>query len=98
MATQMQPLIGQWYQTASGDCFEVVACDIEAQTVEIQYYDGAVEEVDLDTWLELSLAPLEAPEDWLGALDVSREDVEADPVARPRYDGYNYLDDVDGLG
>jgi hypothetical protein len=98
MAIQIQPLIGQWYQSVTGDCFEVVAYDTDAQTVGIQHYDGAVEELDIETWLELSLAPMEAPEDWLGALDVSREDIEADPAARPHYGGYNFLNDVDGLG
>jgi hypothetical protein len=66
--------IGNWYRIASGDSFEVVALDLDSETVEIQYYDGAVEELDFDSWLELSARPAVAPNDAAGALDLIQGD------------------------
>jgi hypothetical protein len=37
--------------------------------VEIQYFDGEVEELDLDSWYEMALEPIEPPEDWSGPFD-----------------------------
>lgn len=78
MGMHYQPVIGGWYETATGEAFEVVAQDPEERTLEIQYFDGAIEELDLETWLELDLIPIEPPEDYSGSLDISREDYGVD--------------------
>lgn len=45
-------------------------------TVEIQHFDGDVEEVGLDAWNEMVIEPIEPPEDWTGAVDgVERDDL-----------------------
>ena len=46
------PVIGEWYRRTGGDSFEVVAIDPDDRTIEIQYFDGTIEEIDLDEWLE----------------------------------------------
>jgi hypothetical protein len=78
----MQPLtaqIGSWYQDIqSGAQFEVVAIDENTQSIEVQLLDGAVCEYDADSWSQLPLRPMEEPEDWRHALELSRED-EPDP-------------------
>lgn len=74
MATQYRPEVGDWYESLSGDLFEVVAQDADDGTVEIQYFDGAIEELDLETWYEMELMSAEPPEDFTGSLDMSRED------------------------
>ena len=38
------PVIGSWYRKRGGETFEVVAIDPKDRTIEIQYFDGAVEE------------------------------------------------------
>jgi hypothetical protein len=64
------PIIGNWYRNQeTGNDFEVVALDEEAQTVEIQYFDGELEELDLEVWYDLPIDPIEAPEDWSGPFD-----------------------------
>ena len=46
-----QPGIGDWYrQKEGGDLFEVVAFDDDDGTIEIQYFDGTVEEMDVEDW------------------------------------------------
>ncbi len=66
--------VGGWYRIPGGACFEVVALDLDSETIEIQYYDGAVEELDFDSWLEMSAVPSNAPNDAAGALDLARGD------------------------
>ena len=78
MATEYEPRIGDWYRTINGDNFEIVALDPDDSTLEIQYFDGTVEELDLETWYELDLESVEAPEDWSGSMDIQRDDYGVD--------------------
>jgi len=69
------PKIGDWYKSTIGDAFEIVASDDEDETLELQYYDGTIEELDRETWETLNPEPVEPPEDWSGSMDVSPEDI-----------------------
>jgi hypothetical protein len=74
----VSPFIGSWYKDATGAMFEVVALDEDDRTVGIQYFDGTVEELDLDMWWETPMEMVEPPEDWSGSLDMEREDYGVD--------------------
>ncbi|THB75086.1 MAG: hypothetical protein D6B28_01030 [Gammaproteobacteria bacterium] len=74
----IKPEVGSWYQNETEDTFEVVAFDPEEDYIEIQYYDGAVEEIDLDTWGEMGVSAAEPPEDWSGSYDLQQEDYGVD--------------------
>ena len=73
-----QPSIGDWYRSSGGELFEVVAIDDDEGTIEIQYFDGTVEEMDREDWEsqweEGALGAAEAPEDWSGSVDVEAGD------------------------
>src|SRR3979490_188370 len=77
MATP-QPAIGDWYRLSGGALFEVVALDDHDGTIEIQYFDGTVEEMDIEDWEtqweDGALEAAEAPEDWSGSVDVEPTD------------------------
>ncbi len=89
------PAVGSWYQTFEGEVLEVVALDLEEQSIEVQFYDGTVEEYDTDTWKELVKRSAEAPEDWSGSLDISSDDYGVD-LDRPAGDNHhNPMDDLD---
>ncbi|HUJ53965.1 MAG TPA: DUF6763 family protein [Steroidobacteraceae bacterium] len=79
MATP-QPGIGDWYRLNGGALFEVVALDDDDGTIEIQYFDGTVEEMDIEDWEaqweDGALEAAEAPEDWSGSVDVESGDEE----------------------
>lgn len=79
MATP-QPAIGDWYRLSGGALFEVVALDDDDGTIEIQYFDGTVEEMDIEDWdtqwEDGALEAAEAPEDWSGSVDVESTDDE----------------------
>jgi hypothetical protein len=73
-----KPGIGEWYRFNGTDLFEVVAMDDEDGTIDIQYFDGTVEELDIEDWQaqweDGSLETAEPPEDWSGSVDVEPED------------------------
>jgi hypothetical protein len=77
------PVIGQWYRRTGGDSFEVVAIDRDDRTIEIQYFDGTIEELELDDWREEEIFSTEPPEDWTGSVDVEPEDTENEYEAEP---------------
>ena len=73
MAT-LNPVIGQWFHRDNGTLFDVVAIDEQAGTVEIQQFDGTVDEIDLESWFEWPLVETSQPEDCTGSLDMDPED------------------------
>ncbi len=85
----VKPSVGEWYRGATNELFEVVAIDDHDGTIEIQYFDGSVTEIDFEVWDEqLREELLEAahpPEDWSGAVDVEAEDLDRsfEDVSRP---------------
>jgi hypothetical protein len=97
------PVIGQWYRRPGGESFEVVAIDRDDRTIEIQYFDGTVEEMELDEWIEDAIESTEPPEDWTGSLDVEPEDTEneyeAEPGSSPPWvDALQFVDRGEALG
>jgi hypothetical protein len=94
------PNIGDWYRLDGGESFEVVAFDADDGTIEIQYADGAVEEMELEDWTasaeEKRLAEAEPPEDWSGSPDA---DSDSDGLGADDYDerrlGASSLDGLD---
>ncbi len=73
MAVQY-PVIGNWFRRPNGTLFEVVALDEDDGTVEIQFFDGTIGEVDIENWPQLLLVEVSAPEDWSGSVDMDPED------------------------
>lgn len=77
MPAKWKPVVSQWYRHRDkGQRFQVTAIDRTEDMVEIQHFDGDVEELDRDSWYELDIEPIEPPEDWTGPLD----DVEKDDL------------------
>ena len=77
------PVIGEWFRRTGGDSFEVVAIDQDDRTIEIQYFDGTIEELEFADWFEEPIEATEAPEDWTGSVDVDAEDTENEYEAEP---------------
>ena len=68
------PVIGKWFRRPNGSLFEVVALDETDGTIEIQHFDGTIDEVELESWPELLLIEVSAPEDWSGSVDMDPDD------------------------
>lgn len=70
MSNRLRPLVGHWYNHLDkGDLFQVVALDAQSGTIEIQEFDGALDELDAEEWLQMDIEPAAAPEDWTGPVD-----------------------------
>jgi hypothetical protein len=70
MATEIDPIEGDWYQHLDkGQCFTVISIDEEQKNIEVQHFDGDLESIDQDSWYEMDLAHIEPPEDWTGPID-----------------------------
>lgn len=77
MPANVDPIVGNWYENLDGgQKFEVVALDEDNDLIEIQYFDGDVDEISIDAWYEWDVEPIEEPEDWTGPLD----DIEPDDL------------------
>lgn len=90
MATDEEPVVGNWYKDAQGRSMEVVAVDEDEEAVEVQYFGGEIEELTLDTWYELELEPIPPPEDWTGPFDELERDDRGDsdrPIHPEDWDG-----------
>jgi len=96
MTIEAPPVIGDWYQNDSNESFEVVAFDKNKGLAEIQYFDGTIEEIDLESWYESGLIPIEPPEDWSGSLDMEPQDYGVDLEQNTHLNWSNPLDTFDG--
>ncbi|MDF9393460.1 MULTISPECIES: DUF6763 family protein [Methylococcus] len=71
------PLVDNWYEEQdTGRQFRVVAVDDASDTIEIQYLEGELSELDRASWEQGAIAAIEAPEDWSAPFD----DVETDDL------------------
>jgi hypothetical protein len=91
MAT-LDPGVGAWFRLNGGVPFEIVAVDDDDGTIEVQYMDGTLEELDRDDWRiwcdEEALEAADASEDWSDSADVEADE------GRPRFERYGSDSDL----
>ena len=78
MSNELDPITGTWYKHLDkGQMFRVVAVDERTGIVELQHFDGDIEEIELATWGDMELEIAEPPEDWTGPVDnLERDDTD----------------------
>lgn len=65
------PVVGSWYWDIDhASQFEVVAQDEAQGTVEIQYFSGEIEDLDIDTWFAMHVVSIAPPKDWSGPFEL----------------------------
>jgi hypothetical protein len=70
VARDFDPVAGQWYKDLEDqELFQVLSLDPDNETIEVQFENGDIEEIDLDTWHELDLEHTVEPEGWSGSDD-----------------------------
>ncbi|MGA2563767.1 MAG: DUF6763 family protein [Steroidobacteraceae bacterium] len=78
VAREYEPVVGQWYENIDeNESFRVLSVDEDSELIEIEYLDGELEELDLDSWQELDLEKIEQPEGW-SSNDKAEEEEEED--------------------
>jgi predicted dehydrogenase len=79
VARDYDPVQGQWYEDLEeNEIFRVLSVDPDEELIEIQYENGDIEEIDLDTWHELDLEQAEEPEGWASDEDEDEDDEDLD--------------------
>lgn len=65
MSRDYEPVAGQWYENVEEEeSFRVLSVDEDSELVEIEYLDGDIEEMDIETWHEMDLDKIDEPEGW----------------------------------
>lgn len=77
------PVVGAVYEDEDGRTFEVVNFDEDEGAVEVEYENGAVEEMDIDAWYLLDVE------------QISDEDEEEEEEYEDEDDDYDDEDDDD---
>ena len=77
MARDLQPIVGNWYKHLDkGQLFRVVDIDEDNDMIEVQHFDGDLEQFESDEWFEMDLERAAEPEDWTGPVDdIERDDL-----------------------
>ncbi len=71
MANELDPLVDQWYQhTDKGQQFYVTAIDEKNDSIEVQHFDGDIEEFSSAEWRNLDIDLSEEPDNWSGGIDI----------------------------
>jgi len=52
----------------------VTSIDENTANIEIQYFDGTIDEIDHNNWFALDIERIEPPEDWTGPMDNIEKD------------------------
>jgi hypothetical protein len=80
-----EPIRGQWYENVEEDeTFRVLSVDEDSELIEIEYLDGDIEEIDVETWREMDLELTDEPEGWSDSDD---EDDDLDDEEEEDEDG-----------
>ncbi len=75
MSNDLDPILGNWYQHLDkGQLFRVVAIDEDNEVIEIQHFDGDLDEVEMSLWREMDIDLAEEPENFSGPYDVGELD------------------------
>ncbi len=75
MTTELDPVVGNWYRHLDkGQMFRVIDYDDSEAIVEIQHFDGDIEELSVLAWRSMDLEVSEAPGDWTGPMDFGERD------------------------
>jgi hypothetical protein len=96
MPMEEEPVVGAMYEDEDGLAFEVLSFDEDDGTIEVQYEDDKVSEIDIDAWYEMDLKQLKSSTLKESDDEEEEEEIEAEKGgkrARPADDEDD--DDVD---
>jgi len=94
---QLQPDIGHWFEKLeSGELFEIVAIDEFSGTIEIQYLDGTLGEIDQAQWPRMHILDAAPPEDANAAYGLSVQDQSPEENGLDGSEANRMLDRLEG--
>jgi Family of unknown function (DUF6763) len=91
-----EPVPGQWYENLEDEeSFRVLTVDEDSELVEIEYLDGEIEEIDLETWHEMDLDQTDEPEGWAESEEDEDEEEEEEDEDEDEDDDWDDDEDDD---
>jgi hypothetical protein len=91
-----EPVPGQWYENLEDEeSFRVLTVDEDSELVEIEYLDGEIEEIDLETWHEMDLERTQEPEGWAESDEDKDEEEEEEEEDEEDEDDDDWDEDED---
>lgn len=96
MSSASEPIIDQWYSHLDkGQKFQVVALDEHSGDVEVQFFDGTVDFINLEDWAELQIDTIDPPANMAGPLDLPNTDDMGYQTTDLEPDGYRGASEFD---
>ncbi len=96
MSRDNPPVRGQWYENVEEEeTFRVLSVDEDSELIELEYLDGDIEEIDVETWHEMDLETRDEPEGWSDNDDDDDDDVEEEEEDEEDEDDDDWDDDDD---
>lgn len=90
MALDLDPIVDNWYMHLDkGQRFAVTAVNEDDETIELQNFDGDIDEVTFSDWSDFNIELCEAPENWSGPIDVGTIDDYGTEVTDTSNDEWN---------
>jgi len=75
MSGQISAEISHWYrQLNQENLFEVVSIDYDRQKIEIEFFDGDVEEMGFNGWKVTAPIEVQPPQPWLEISNLEQDD------------------------
>src|SRR5580658_4365629 len=91
-----EPVPGQWYENLEEEeSFRVLSVDEDTELVEIEYLDGDIEEMDVESWHEMDLEKIPEPEGWSDEEDEAEDDEDWEDEEDEDEDEDDFDDDED---
>ena len=88
MPNEYDPIVNNWYtHKDKGQLFTIV--DVGEDSIDIQYFDGDLEEISFSTWRNMDIELGEEPENWTGAMDIAEADDLGTEVTDTRPDDWS---------
>jgi len=75
MAKGLNPVTGNWYQNQKTEkVFQIMSINQDDNTIDIQHFDGNIEEISFEDWFGMDLELAEPTEDWSGAYELEDDE------------------------
>ena len=66
-------------------------------TIEMQHFDGTLEEIDPEEWVSARAESAEPPEDWSGSVDINEEDIPYNKYEPKFVDWHHHIETIDDI-
>ena len=90
MALDIDPVVDNWYMHLDkGQRFTITEVNEDDETIELQHFDGDIDEITFSDWSDYNVELCEAPENWSGPIDIGTVDDYGTEITDTSSDDWN---------